>query len=160
MTKDILVFQPSQRDRDYRRVRFHRKERGPILAFFQTTCDRLPALRCENEHPTFRQSIQRGTDRSTVRLPAVYPDDPIGAKYRPDQPVIVQLDLADAFDRRKWKGRAKQNSIRIAKMIENDNGRALFREIFQAAESDAQGHKDEEPGESAKKGAKDAASER
>jgi len=84
----------------------------------------------------------------------------ISAEHRPDQPVIVQLYFPNPFNWRKWKGRAKQNSIRIAKMIENDNGRALFREIFQAAESGAQGHKDEEPGESAKKGAKDAASER
>jgi hypothetical protein len=45
-------------------------------------------------------------------------------------------------------------------MIENDNGRSMPGKIFQASDRSAQGHKDEQPGEAAKKDAKDAASER
>src|SRR5215213_8576021 len=143
MTIDILIFQPRQRDRDNRRARFHSEERGPMLTFFQSPRDRLSPFRSQTNHPSFCHSTQRSSDCFTIRLSTMYPDDPISPEDRSNQPVIIQLDLAYAFNRREGKSRKEQNSIRIPQVIESDNSWSTFGKIFQSADLGAQGHKDQ-----------------
>jgi len=63
----------------------------------------------------------------------MYPDNSIGAEYRSDEPVIVQLDLPHSFNC-DWKGCHDQNRVGIAEMIDDDYCRSLLWEIFQSAD--------------------------
>ena len=74
-----------------------------------------------------------GTNSFTVRSAAMHPDDPVGSEHRSHKPMLIQLDLAHSIygDR---NSRRQQDHIRIAQMIDNDQSRSLFREVFHASD--------------------------
>src|SRR5688572_31568078 len=80
MAINIAVFCARHRDRNDRSAGFHCKECSAFAALLQPATERLPALRCQPNHASLRESIQCSAQCAAVWSAAMHPDDTICTK--------------------------------------------------------------------------------